>query len=242
MRTVVEPRLRASLELLADTSASTADQVKLWWQLAALPTNMGGEDVGGNDIRCAPCYAARTASMSIDKDIPVRFAGGRRGPHVLCQQTVQRHPSPCMALLAAELIPSVVAAADWSSLLGAEVVIRCATICGVADAWKRGSGGAQRPHLNFRLVLEQFLPEVIREHVVWGSFHATRKTQVCRWLQNGLLGLRRELIRLPLQFLKPGLRFLEVIGTNGSRVSASARPAMVRTPAPLVLSRWHDYR
>ena len=29
-----------------------------WWQLAALPTNMGGEDVGGNDIRCAPCYAA----------------------------------------------------------------------------------------------------------------------------------------------------------------------------------------
>ena len=59
MRTVVEPRLRASLELLADTSASTADQVERWWQLAALPTNMGGEDVGGNDIRC--CASERAA-------------------------------------------------------------------------------------------------------------------------------------------------------------------------------------
>ena len=42
MHTVVDRRLRASLELLADTSASTPEQVDAWWQASELPTNMGG--------------------------------------------------------------------------------------------------------------------------------------------------------------------------------------------------------
>ena len=58
MHTVVDRRLRASLELLADTSASTPEQVDAWWQASELPTNMGGDDVGGNEMKCDPCYAS----------------------------------------------------------------------------------------------------------------------------------------------------------------------------------------
>ena len=58
MRTVVEPRLRASLSSRLTPCGQHGGSSEALVAAGSPPTNMGGEDVGGNDIRCAPCYAA----------------------------------------------------------------------------------------------------------------------------------------------------------------------------------------
>ena len=62
MREVVDPRLRQSLELITDVSAATSAQIERWWSEAQLPSQMGGVDVGGCEMRCKPAYCATLLS------------------------------------------------------------------------------------------------------------------------------------------------------------------------------------
>ena len=58
MKTVVDARLRTSLSLIAASEVSSATCVDRWWHEAALPTSMGGVDVGGSDYRAEPASCA----------------------------------------------------------------------------------------------------------------------------------------------------------------------------------------
>ena len=58
MQEVVEPRLRRSLTSIARADASADKCCDRWWHESALPTTMGGVDVGGSDYRAGPAYVA----------------------------------------------------------------------------------------------------------------------------------------------------------------------------------------
>ena len=55
---VVEPRLRATLELIAQSHASDSATQERWWRESALPTDMGGVDIGGTTDRTLPAYCS----------------------------------------------------------------------------------------------------------------------------------------------------------------------------------------
>ena len=55
---VVEPRLRATLELISQAAASDPATQERWWRESALPTDMGGVDVGGTTDRSQPAFCS----------------------------------------------------------------------------------------------------------------------------------------------------------------------------------------
>jgi glycerol-3-phosphate dehydrogenase (NAD+) len=58
MAAVVDTRMRASLSLLATADKSSTAQLKDWWALAQLSTDMGGLDIGGHAPSCGAYYSS----------------------------------------------------------------------------------------------------------------------------------------------------------------------------------------
>ena len=62
MATIVQPRLRKSLELIANATGEQAE-LERWWHRAMLPTSMGGDGVGGQEALCGAAYCAAIFSV-----------------------------------------------------------------------------------------------------------------------------------------------------------------------------------
>ena len=57
----ITPRLRRSMELLAEAHATPEDERDEWWERCQLDVNMGGQGIGGHETRSAPAFCAQVA-------------------------------------------------------------------------------------------------------------------------------------------------------------------------------------